>query len=85
MDELEGLEIQLNQMTTDYFIQIDKDSNKAAEIYKVIHLCLIMIFIAHATITESKKELAKHHIEGATSAQLLSDILTLPIPTFALS
>ena len=44
----------------EFFILIDKESNKADEISKIIHVSLIMIFIAHATISDTIKDLSKH-------------------------
>jgi hypothetical protein len=60
IDELEGLELEIKKLMEDYFIQIDKESNKQDEINKIIHIALIMIFIAHATIMDTIKDLKKH-------------------------
>ena len=43
----------------DYFGQIDKEANKREDINKLIHLSLCTIFIAHATIADSLKDLEK--------------------------
>ena len=45
----------------DYFGQIDKEANKREDINKLIHMSLCTIFIAHATIAESLKDLEKHN------------------------
>lgn len=36
-------------------MQIDQETNIQGDVSKVIIICLSMIFIAHATITESNK------------------------------
>ena len=45
------------KLMNEQFAQIDKESNKSAEIYKIIHLSICMIFAAHATIAESIKDI----------------------------
>jgi hypothetical protein len=44
----------------EFFILIDKESNKTDEIGKIIHVSLIMIFIAHSTISDTIKDISKH-------------------------
>lgn len=47
------------KLMLEYFAQIDKESNKKDEVCKIIHLCLCMIFVAHATIADGIKDLQK--------------------------
>lgn len=49
----------------EYFLQIDRESNKREEIYKVIHLSICMIFAAHATIAEAIKDIEKQERKRA--------------------
>jgi hypothetical protein len=60
IDELEDLSKNQTILIKDYFASIDKESNKSQEVNKIIHVCITMIFIAHATITEGTKEFIKH-------------------------
>lgn len=47
------------KLMNEYFRQIDKETNKKDEIYKIIHLSICMIFSAHATIADAIKDLDK--------------------------
>ncbi len=60
IDELEELEQFMTKQLNEYFILIDKLQNKEDEIGKMIHISIIMIFNAHATISETLKDLQKH-------------------------
>lgn len=57
IDELEAqFEKQIECLKT-YLNQVDKDFNKSQEILKLQHIGVILIFIAHATISDSTREL----------------------------
>jgi hypothetical protein len=72
IDELDKLPEQALNLLNDYFSVIDKESNKSGEINKIIHICLSMIFIAHATITDSSKDFMKHFKEEGREESELS-------------
>ncbi|CDW86913.1 UNKNOWN [Stylonychia lemnae] len=95
IDELELLEPEVSQLFNEYFISIDKEANKIEEIDKIIHLSIIMIFIAHATIADTIKDLQKQgrknqnsmrdEVDQKQSArQELEKALSHQLPQFAI-
>jgi hypothetical protein len=56
----------VKKLLNEYFISIDKESNKNDEINKIIHISIIMIFIAHATIADTLKDLLKHQKQSGS-------------------
>ena len=42
-------------------IEIEKLSNKFSEVMKLLNLSFILIFIAHATISEATKDVKEHN------------------------
>ena len=58
------------KLMQEYFAQIDKESNKRDDIYKVIHLSICMIFVSHATIAESIKDHEKLMIKKSSKEEL---------------
>ena len=65
----------------DYISVVDKESNKTAEILKIQHISTILIFIAHATISDASKELMT---EGQPNDELLKRVFTSELPSSAL-
>eukprot|EP00347_Sterkiella_histriomuscorum_P013648 403363909 len=63
IDELEQLEPEVHRLLNEYFLQIDRESNKSDDINKIIHLSIVMIFIAHATIADSIKDIQKQKLK----------------------
>lgn len=57
IDELEIIQQNTLSLLTDYFAFIDRQSNKSMEVNKLIYLSLTLIFSAHATISESTREM----------------------------
>lgn len=70
IDELDDLLFQTLQLLKEYFASIDSESNKSGEVAKIIHICLCMIFIAHATITDASKQVIKKEKGPLSSCQL---------------
>lgn len=60
---------------------VDKESNKQAEVLKIQHISTILIFIAHATISDASKDLKS---EGQPNEQLLKQVFTSELPSIAL-
>lgn len=59
---------------SEYFLLIDKESNKRDELNKVIHLSICMIFSAHATITDALKDLEKQAKKKSPPVNVEQDV-----------
>ena len=61
IDELEKIFEQQFEQLKEYLIEIEKLSNKFSEVMKLQNISFILIFIAHATISDATKEIKEHN------------------------
>lgn len=71
-------------MLADYLSSIaDIESNKSQEVNKMIYLTMVLIFIAHATITDSQNQISQNNNQLSTH-QILKQAIQSEIPIIAL-
>jgi exonuclease VII small subunit len=73
VDELDQLyEIQLKNLK-EYINSVEKETNKLGETLKLQNVSLILIFIAHATISDATKEIQKQLENGQVDNESPTD------------
>lgn len=56
----------------EYINQVEKETNKVNETLKLQNISFILIFIAHATISDATKELQSAGVEVSSDQNILS-------------
>lgn len=64
----------------EYLSTVDKESNKSAEMMKLQHISLILIFIAHATISDATKEVQSLDEQPNGDDDLLRKVFNTNLP-----
>jgi len=68
----------------DYINQVEKETNKVNETLKLQNISFILIFIAHATISDATKELQNAGVETASDQDILQKVIKAGKPHLAL-
>lgn len=60
VDELDRLKTRQHELLREYLTHsVDATSNKAEHVKKLIYVSMVLIFVAHATITDAQNALPK--------------------------
>lgn len=82
IDELDQQTNQQIEYLKEYLNYADKEFNKSAEVLRLQHIFLVLIFIAHATISDATKEIATQ--QQINDSKLLKTIFNMHLPSIAL-